>query len=70
MNSWSLLRADSPEVPVLRRFYDYGLMTALIPELASVHGLVQHDEFHLYPVQEHHLRTVAELKKTIAGDLL
>ncbi len=62
-----LLRADSPEVPVLRRFYDYGLMTALIPELASVHGLVQHDEFHLYPVQEHHLRTVAELKKIIAG---
>ncbi|MGA2027539.1 MAG: hypothetical protein ABSH17_10815 [Syntrophobacteraceae bacterium] len=62
-----LLRADSSEVPVLRRFYDYGLMTALIPELASVHGLVQHDEFHLYPVQEHHLRTVAELKKIIAG---
>ncbi len=62
-----LLRADSPEVPVLRRFYDYGLMTALIPELSSVHGLVQHDQFHLYPVQEHHLRTVAELKKTMAG---
>jgi len=62
-----LLRADTSEVPVLRRFYDYGLMTALIPELASVHGLVQHDEFHLYPVQEHHLRTVAELKKIIAG---
>ena len=62
-----LLRADSPEVPVLRRFYDYGLMTALIPELSSVHGLVQHDQFHLYPVQEHHLRTVSELKKTIAG---
>jgi [protein-PII] uridylyltransferase len=62
-----LLRADSPKVPVLRRFYNYGLMTALIPELASIHGLVQHDEFHLYPVQEHHLRTVAELKKTIAG---
>ncbi len=62
-----LLRAESPEVPVLRRFYDYGLLTALIPELASVHGLVQHDEFHLYPVQEHHLRTVAELKKIIAG---
>ena len=62
-----LLRADSPEVSVLRRFYDYGLMTALIPELASVHGLVQHDQFHLYPVHEHHLRTVSELKKTIAG---
>ncbi len=62
-----LLRADSPEVSVLRRFYDYGLMSALIPELVSAHGLVQHDQFHLYPVHEHHLRTVSELKKTIAG---
>ncbi len=62
-----MLRADSPEVPVLRRFYDYGLLTALVPELASVNGLVQHDKFHLYPVQEHHLRTVAELKKIVAG---
>jgi [protein-PII] uridylyltransferase len=62
-----MLRADSTEITVLRRFYDYGLMTALIPELASLDGLVQHDRFHLYPVQEHHLRTVAELKKTIAG---
>ena len=64
---FELLRADSIEVPVLRRFYDYGLMTALIPELASVHALVQHDKFHLYPVEEHHLRTVSELKKIIAG---
>jgi [protein-PII] uridylyltransferase len=63
-----LLRADSTDVPTLRRFYDYGLMTALIPELAPVDGLVQHDQFHLYPVQEHHLRTVAELKKIIAGE--
>lgn len=62
-----LLKADDPDIPVLRRFYDYGLMTAIIPELASMHGLVQHDAFHLYPVQEHHLRTFAELKKTIAG---
>lgn len=65
---FELLRADSPQIPALRRFYDYGLMTALIPELALVHGLVQHDEFHLYPVQEHHLRTVAELKKILAGN--
>ncbi len=62
-----LLRADSPEIPILRRFYDYGLMTALIPELSLVHGLVQHDAFHLYPVQEHHLRSISELKKTIKG---
>ena len=62
-----LLRTDAPDIPILRRFYDYGLLGSLIPELASVHGLVQHDAFHLYPVQEHHLRTVAELKKLLAG---
>lgn len=62
-----LLRAESPEIPILRRFYDYGLLTALIPELAAVHGLVQHDAFHLYPVQEHHLQTCSELKKLLAG---
>lgn len=64
---FELLRADSADVPVVRRFYNYGLMAALIPELVPVHGLVQHDRFHLYPVQEHHIRTVAELKKTMAG---
>ncbi|MDR3556673.1 MAG: hypothetical protein P4L55_18125 [Syntrophobacteraceae bacterium] len=64
---FELLRADSAQVPVLRRFYDYGLMTGLIPELASVHALVQHDQFHLYPVEEHHLRTVSELKKIMSG---
>lgn len=64
---FELLRCDSLEVPVLRRFYDSGLMSALIPELASVHALVQQDKFHLYPVQEHHLRTVSEVKKTFAG---
>jgi [protein-PII] uridylyltransferase len=62
-----LLRTDTPDVPVLRRFYDYGLLNSLVPELASVHGLVQHDVFHLYPVQEHHLRTVMELKKLLDG---
>ncbi|MGV8074060.1 MAG: HD domain-containing protein [Syntrophobacteraceae bacterium] len=63
-----LIKADAPDLPLLRRFYDLGLMTALIPELAAAHGLVQHDSFHLYPVHEHHLRTLTELKKLLAGD--
>ncbi|MFP5213687.1 MAG: HD domain-containing protein, partial [Acidobacteriota bacterium] len=63
-----LLRFDSPELPVVRRFYDLGLMTLLIPQLASVHGLVQHDAFHLYPVHEHHLRTLGELKRLLDGE--
>ncbi len=64
---FKLLRADGPQIPVLRRFYNYGLLTSLIPELGSVHGLVQHDAFHIYPVHEHHLRTCVELKKLLAG---
>lgn len=61
-----LILAEEPELPVLRRFYNLGLLTSLIPELAAVHGLVQHDAFHLYPIQEHHMRTLAELKKLFA----
>ena len=63
-----LVLTDGVDLPLLRSFYSQGLLTALIPELASVHGLVQHDAFHVYPVDEHHLRTLTELKKLIAGD--
>lgn len=63
-----LIRSDSADIPVFRHFYDLGLLFSLIPELRSVHGLVQHDAFHLYPVQEHHLRTMMELKRLIRGD--
>lgn len=63
-----MIRSDSSSIPVLRRFYDQGLLTSLVPELASVHGLTQHDAFHLYPVHEHHLRTLGELKRLIAGE--
>lgn len=63
-----LIRVDSPDLRALRAFYNQGLLTSLIPELAAVHGLVQHDNFHLYPVQEHHLRTLEELKRLFAGE--
>lgn len=63
-----LIRAEDDDLYLLRRFYNQRLLTSLVPELAAVHGLVQHDAFHLYPVQEHHFRTLAELKKLFAGD--
>jgi [protein-PII] uridylyltransferase len=63
-----LLCADEENIPLVRSFYNQGLLTALIPELASVHGLVQHDAFHAYPVHEHHLRTLRELKRLCAGE--
>jgi [protein-PII] uridylyltransferase len=64
----ALIRADAPELPVLRQFYSQGLMVSLIPELSAAHGLVQHDAFHLYPVHEHHFRTLTEMKKILKGD--
>lgn len=63
-----LIRKDSPELRFVRGFYDQGLMISLIPELSAIHGLAQHDAFHLYPVQEHHLRALAELKRLFRGD--
>lgn len=63
-----LIRRDSPDLVVLKKFYDQGFLSSLIPELGAVHGLVQHDAFHLYPVHEHHLRCLRELKKLMAGE--
>lgn len=64
----SLFASDGPELTGLRRLYNMGLGVSLIPDLAKIHGLVQHDAFHLYPVHEHHLRTVSILKRLLAGD--
>jgi [protein-PII] uridylyltransferase len=64
----TLIRADAPELRFIREFHSQGLMNSLIPELTAIHGLVQHDAFHLYPVQEHHFRTLTELKKIFRGD--
>jgi [protein-PII] uridylyltransferase len=63
-----MIRRDSPELPFVRGFYDQGLMISLVPELSAVHGLAQHDAFHLYPVQEHHFRVLTELKRLFNGD--
>ena len=63
-----LIRVEDANLHALRRFYNQRLMISLVPELAAVHGLVQHDAFHLYPVQEHHFRTLTELKKLFSGD--
>ncbi len=65
----ALLDADGPELRALRRFYNMGLCHSLVPELGKVHGLGQHDAFHLYPVHEHHLRTISAMKRLLAGEL-
>lgn len=62
-----LIRTDGPELLALRSFYDLGLFALIVPEVAAVHGQVQHDAFHLYPVHEHHLRTLRVLKEVFSG---
>ncbi|ROQ89545.1 [protein-PII] uridylyltransferase family protein [Desulfosoma caldarium] len=63
-----LLASDDGHVTVIRRFYNDGFLRALVPESALVHALVQHDAFHVYPVHEHHLRTLRELKRLKIGE--
>ena len=65
---FEIFREETSEIETVRALYDTEVLQALIPELQRVHALVQHDEFHLYPVHEHHLRTFAELKKLLKGD--
>ncbi|MBW1980446.1 MAG: hypothetical protein JRJ12_04445, partial [Deltaproteobacteria bacterium] len=64
---WEIIRGETSEVVALRGLYDSGVLAALCPELEAVHGLVQHDAFHLYPVHEHHLQTFAEAKRLLQG---
>ncbi len=63
-----LLASDDGNLAVIRRFYNDGFLRALVPETALVHALVQHDAFHVYPVHEHHLRTLREIKRLRAGE--
>lgn len=63
-----LLVSDDAHVAVIRRFYNDGFLRALVPETALVHALVQHDAFHVYPVHEHHLRALREIKRLQAGE--
>jgi [protein-PII] uridylyltransferase len=65
---FEIIRQENPEIKTMRTLYETEVLPTLIPELRQVHALVQHDAFHLYPVQEHHLRTFAELKKLLAGE--
>ncbi|MBW2645457.1 MAG: [protein-PII] uridylyltransferase [Deltaproteobacteria bacterium] len=47
---------------VLNEMLNTGIMVALIPELKGIINRIQYDEYHLYPVDKHTLRTVQTLK--------
>jgi [protein-PII] uridylyltransferase len=50
-----------------RGMLDAGLLGAVIPELEARRGLVQFDDFHIHPLGEHTIKTVARLADLLQG---
>jgi len=47
---------------VLNEMLNSGILVALIPEMKGIVNRIQYDEYHVYPVDKHCLRTVQTLK--------
>ncbi|MBW2434457.1 MAG: [protein-PII] uridylyltransferase [Deltaproteobacteria bacterium] len=58
-----ILAAQAPKFNVLNEMLNTGFLKKFIPEFHSVHNRIQYDEYHLYPVDKHLLRTVQTVKK-------
>jgi [protein-PII] uridylyltransferase len=58
-----ILVAPTPKFNVLNEMLNTGFLEKFIPEFHSIHNRIQYDEYHLYPVDKHLLRTVQTVKK-------
>ncbi len=58
-----ILTAPAHEFNVLNEMLNTGFLEHLIPEFATIVNCIQYDEYHLYPVDRHSLRTVRTLKE-------
>jgi len=58
-----ILAAPPHTFNVLNEMLNTGLMGALIPEVKGIVNRIQYDEYHVYPVDKHSLRTVQTLKE-------
>ncbi len=66
-----ILQAAAPTFSVLNAMLHTGLLERFIPEFHAVVNCIQYDEYHIYPVDLHLLRTVKILKtfaEANAGD--
>jgi len=63
-----ILKEPAPAFNVLREMLNTGFLVRLIPELKGVVNRIQYDEYHLFPVDKHLLRTVQAVKN-FGGDL-
>jgi [protein-PII] uridylyltransferase len=58
-----ILVAPTPIFNVLNEMLNTGFLVRFIPEFHNVVNRIQYDEYHLYPVDKHLLRTVQTVKK-------
>jgi [protein-PII] uridylyltransferase len=58
----NVLLATAPTFNVLNEMLNTGFLTRFLPEFQSIVNRIQYDEYHLYPVDKHSLRTVQNIK--------
>ncbi len=58
-----ILVVADPQFDVLKEMLNTGFLVRYIPAFAAIADRIQYDEYHLYPVDRHCLRTVATLKQ-------
>ncbi|MFZ7125137.1 MAG: [protein-PII] uridylyltransferase [Desulfobacterales bacterium] len=57
-----ILMSPAPTFNVLNAMLNTGLLERILPQFGEVVDRIQYDEYHLYPVDRHLLRTVRTLK--------
>jgi [protein-PII] uridylyltransferase len=58
-----ILIAPTPTFNVLNEMLNTGFLVRFVPEFGNIVNRIQYDEYHLYPVDKHLLRTVQIVKK-------
>jgi len=57
-----ILAAPAPKFNVLNEMLNTGFLARFLPEFRNIINRIQYDEYHLYPVDKHLLRTVKTVK--------
>ncbi len=50
---------------VIRELYEYGILEAIFPEFSKLKEIKDQGEYHLYPLDEHSLKTLEELERVL-----
>jgi [protein-PII] uridylyltransferase len=62
-----ILRMAPPTIDVLNDMSSTGFLEKFIPEMKGIVNRIQYDDYHLYPVDRHLIRTVETLKSFAAS---